>query len=289
MTTSTGGDKPVPIAGRSQRLYLTIRDLHNNVPFQIWLVPLLLAVPIGWVSQQALAEQSWKTILWALGTGVVAVVVAWLAWLVNRRVERRQSQTTDQFSTSVIGEVSSEGALYAGGRIPPKASVVVTWLSQRPGKTVDDMLKDSGEVIQKLARTLKPDHVVILVSKEGTTPASDRGRTELEDRLSKLPEGEVAEEKVPVDGGDVTCHLMVGPSLDEPHAGRLLKACRAALDYAEGKRGERGPIVADVNGGTVPASIALYEAATERSIPVTWWRYKPDPTQERLVGLAVPS
>lgn len=278
----------VKLATRGRVLAQRARDVQSNVSFQIWLAPIIVAIPLAWAGNEALKGGAGRAFLGFFLSAIVALGAAGVAYFVSRRSEAVDEELEYLPGTGIVSE-----QMLAGGHAPQPGSVdvVVTWMSRRWDsghyKSVDDMILDPGEVLYKLINGFDgrsgvgAPHAVLIVSYESAKEEqtlADHSPFDVVEWPTTIPNGSEQPTRITV---------VVGPSLNKPEADKLLRASRAAVGRALEIVADNRRIMTDVTWGTIPASLSLYEASTERSIPVTWWRFdQSDKDHQYLVPLA---
>lgn len=284
MTDSEETSQPVPLVGRIAR---SIQDVHGAIGFQVWMVPVAVAIPIAWVSKIALEASLIGKIIWGTALFLGSFMMAWGVQTLLRKV--LTTNIGSILASKVQGDLSVLGpTLSAGGEISGTVDVVVMWMSKQVNSNprLQDWLEMDDGIPKKVLRSIGesqgmlPSKLLVIMSQEQAQEIPDVEFHGLSvGSIVEFPESMLAAGALPA----VT--VVVGPSLDLPDQAAILTTTRGAVKRAINLASDSSKVVADLTGGTVPASIGLYEAATEFSMRVTWCRQKVGRGENPLVTL----
>lgn len=275
------------MASRRTRVQRTAKVLRQSQLWQVWAVPLVLTVPVTaltlWL-EPGINPPGWLVVLAGF---FVLVVIGGLFHLVT------QIRNADDFTF--------------GGDAPPAEDVeaLVTFVS---GRSFDKALvaMSGAELLPKLIDRFEPPRIVLLLSQEirkRSTPEGSRDQFHSPEHCEEALKDALTTSRSPrcsdsekVDGdhrcdpcsqwqdlvGGLEVQFVHAESLTTPHGERLFDSASDAVRIALGRESSRSPtkidaaaVVADLTGGNAPATVALYEAATQELVQTTYWYSEP--------------
>lgn len=265
--------------------------VQNQLTFQVWAAPILLTIPMTllalWVERDTGVRNWWIPAVTLIAFFVAALVAFWAAPKVSQRCSARESLPVMGADDGLMDTYDTVVTWLSGGTNPAPIESWVVGGDNEENRVINvgvdqSDLRSSWKLPPKLVLRYQPKQLVFLVSAEtlagmlkgldgddAELPASSQDRRFELERIARALHEQMS--RYLIAGGhtfrELTVTCVAGPSLDFPESAALLETARRALNSCKGT----GSVLAEMTSGTTPASVALYEAATEMEIPTAWW------------------